>query len=186
MDDKIINQYIKCYLIGPMEHTNAKDEGRGWRDRLRPELENRVDVNGNPVYVFDPTLHEEKKVGCSPKEFHKKLDGWIASGNRDKLAEAMEIIWKGKTFLTPSNHGMDEELVHIMGDVDYVIHSNFLILHMEEKDRPCGTYGEAFFAYHQNIPIYLIQTMPLNKYSKTLLGWVLGSGGEIFDNKNSY
>lgn len=182
MVDKIINNHVKCYLIGAMETTGAKDEGKGWRDKLRPELEKRTDSSGQDVYVFDPTLHEEKKVGMSTKAFHKKLHGWLSKGNRDKVKESMDIIWKGKTYLTPDENGEDE-LKHIMGDVDYVRHSDFLVLHINEKDKPCGTYGEAMLAYIHNIPIYLIQSLPITSYNKTLLGWILGSGGEIIPNQ---
>jgi len=182
-EEKIINSHLKCYLIVAMESTGAKDEGRGWRDRLRPELISRVDSNGNHLYVFDPTLHEEKKVGMCTKEFHKKLGDWLSSGQRDKIKEGMDFIWRGKSFLKPDEKGGEDELVHVLGDIDYVRNSDFIILHIGENDRPCGTYAEAFLAYERKIPIYLIQTMALNKYNKSLLGWVLGSNGDIFPNQ---
>lgn len=182
--NNIINDWLKCYLIGPMEATKADDGGRGWRDKLRPELEKRIDQSGNNVYVFDPTLAEFEKVGYSIEDFHSKMHGWIASGNKDKVREYMDIIWRGKTFLRKNEETGKEELTTYIGDIDYVKYSDFVILKLEKDDKPCGTYGEAMIAYDRKIPIYLLQTMPLNAYSKTLMGWVLGSGGEIFPNQS--
>jgi len=181
-NEKIINDYLKTYLIGAMEKTGAGDNGRGWRDRLRPELEDRIDQNKNPVYVFDPTIMEEERTGYDVKEFHEKLDDWISSGNRDKIRESMDKIWRGKTSLRTSKSAK-ADLHHMFGDVDYVRNSNFIICLINEGDKPCGTYFEAGYAYERNIPIYLIQTMALSKYNKSFLGWVLGSGGEIFPNQ---
>ena len=69
--NEVINEWIKTYLIGAMEKTAANDAGRGWRDALRPELKKRIDKNGNSIYVFDPTIEEQNKVGLHPLEFHK-------------------------------------------------------------------------------------------------------------------
>ena len=74
MKETIINTHIKCYLIGAMESTKAKDEGKGWRSRLRPELEKRVDREGHHIYVFFFFLHEEEKVGMPTKDFHDHMD----------------------------------------------------------------------------------------------------------------
>ncbi len=136
MEEQIINQHIKCYLIGAMESTNSKDEGVGWRSRLRPELQKRVDANKNPIYVFDPTVHEEEKVGMPTKEFHAQLDKWIASGNLQKVADGMDCIWRGKTSTGEDDQG-NEIQKHVMGDIDYVRKSNFLILNIDEGDKPC-------------------------------------------------
>src|SRR3989304_6093158 len=179
---KIINNYIKIYLIGAMEKTQENDNGRGWRDRLSPELEKRNDANKNSIYVFDPTLMESERTGYNVKEFHEKLEDWIASGQKDKVREHMDMIWRGKTTLIQSETGK-ADLHHILGDIDYVRNSDFLICLLNENDKPCGTYGEALMAYERKIPIYLIQTMALSKYNKSFLGWVLGSNGAIFPNQ---
>ncbi|MHA1844460.1 MAG: hypothetical protein ACTSWE_09395 [Promethearchaeota archaeon] len=179
-NEKIINDYIKCYLCGPMESVASGDGGRRWRDKLRPELESRIDKNNNPIYVFNPCDTEKEKVGYSIEDFHDKLHGWVASGCRDKVKEYMDIIWRGKTFLKLNKETGKEELTTLIGDIDYTRYSNFIILKIEEGSYPVGTYGECMIAYERNIPIYMIQTIPLTKYSKTLLGWIFGSGGEIF------
>lgn len=183
-NEKIINDYIKCYLCGPMESVANNDGGRGWRDKLRPELESRIDLNNNPVYVFNPCDTEKEKVGYSIEEFHSKLHGWVSGGCRDKVKEYMDIIWRGKTFLRLNQETKKEELTTLIGDIDYTRCSNFIVLRLEENDRPVGTYGECMLAYERNIPIYMLQTMALTKYSKTLLGWIFGSGGEIFKTQN--
>jgi hypothetical protein len=179
---EIINPYIKTYLIGPMEKTKANDSGRGWRDKIRPDLESLVDSNGNPIYVFDPTREEQNKVGMETKLFHKKIIGWIGSGNNDKVAEGAILIWKGKTHLEKMEDPTQSKLIHIMGDIDYVRNSNFLIMRMEEGDAPCGTFMEAGIALEHNIPIYVIQTMPRENYPVSFTGAVFATSGNFFSN----
>jgi len=114
----IINDWIKVYMIGPMEQTKANDAGVGWRDKIEPELKKRTDKNGNPIFVFNPCSEEQNKVG------------------------------------------------------------------MEEGDVPCGTFGEAYLAFINKIPIYVLQTMPREKYPVTFTGWVFGSGGDFFKSQS--
>ena len=180
---QIINDWLKTYLIGPMEEVAAGDGGRGWRGELRDEFEMREDKNGNRVYVFDPTLEEQSKIGMEAETFHKKVKGWLASGNNDKIKEYGNLIWKGKTYLEKTEEGK-ARLVHVMGDVDYVVNSNFLIARMEKLDRPCGTFGECGIALEHNIPIYVIQEMARTDYSGSFVQWVYAGGGGFFNNKN--
>jgi hypothetical protein len=177
-----INNRKKVYLIGPMEKTKANDIGRGWRDKIRPELESRIDEDGEPLYIFDPTQEEQSKVGMDSKLFHRKLAGWIKAGNNDLISEHTDLIWRGKDYLEPVDQG-HTKLIHIMGDIDYVKNSDFLIMRMEEGDQPCGTYGEAFLAYMHHIPIYVIQTMNREEYPVTFVGWVFGSQGRFFNSQ---
>ena len=179
---KVINDWLKTYLIGPMEDTEANDGGRGWRAKLREELAKRKDVDGREIYVFDPTLEEQSKIGMESEEFHKKVQGWLASGNNDLIAEHGALIWKGKTYLEKSEEGR-ARLIHILGDVDYVTNSNFLIMRMEPKDRPCGTFMEAGIALEHNIPIYVIQTMSRTDYPGSFIHAVFATGGAFFYNE---
>lgn len=182
MDNNIINNWIKTYLIGPMEVTQAKDGGRGWRTYIREQLGKRIDPNGNPIYIFDPTLEEQNKTGMEAETLHKKIKGWLACGRNDQVGEYGGLIWKGKTYLERTEEGQ-ARLVHIMGDIDYVVNSNFLIARMEKGDDPCGTFGEAFGAVEHNIPIYVIQTMPRTDYKGSFSQWVYASGGAYFNNE---
>lgn len=178
--ENIINDWLKCYLIGPMEKTLANDGGRTWRQRITDYLNLRIDSVGNPVYVFDPTKEETNKIGIEPGIFHKKVQGWLASGHNDKIAENGKLIWKGKTFIEKGEQGQ-ARLIHIMGDCDYVVNSNFLIARMEPGDEPCGTYSEAGIAIEHNIPIYVIQTMPRTEYKGSFVQMVYGTGGAFFN-----
>jgi len=176
--DTSINNYLKCYLIGPIEATKANDEGKGWRVKIKIDLENLINLDGNPLYVFDPVAEESNKVGYNPKEFHKKLKGWLASGNNDKIAEGSHFIWHGKSYFPEGSN----QLIHILGDIQYVTHSNFLICRMEEGDTPCGTFMEVGIALEHNIPIYVIQTMSRDKYPISFVGAVFASKGKFFEN----
>jgi hypothetical protein len=180
---KVINDWIKVYMIGPMEQTRANDAGKGWRSKLEPELRKRRDSHGNPIYVFNPCSEEQNKVGMDAGTFHKKLKGWINSGNNDKVAEGADLIWRGKTFIEQDGDGK-ARLVKILGDNDYTVNSTFLIARMEEGDVSCGTFGEAHEAFTNRIPIYVLQTMPREKYPVTFTGWVFASGGGFFHSQN--
>jgi hypothetical protein len=179
--EKIINQYIKTYLVGPMEKVAAGDSGTGWRNKIKPMLEALIDKNENPIYVFNPCASESNKTGYEPGPFHIKLRGWIASGNNDLVAEYTDLIWRGKHSIETDEKG-EAHLISVLGDCDYVLNSDFLILRMEEHDSGCGTFGECFEAFKHHIPIYVIQTFSREKYPVTLTGWVFASGGRFFDN----
>ena len=75
------------------------------------------------------------------------------------------------------------EWIKILGDVDYVRNSNFLICRMEKGDHPCGTFGEACIAVEHNIPIYVIQTMARTEYSGSFVQFVFTSGGGFFNSQ---
>ena len=56
MKNLIINNWLKTYLIGPMENVAKKDGGRGWRDNITLEIMNRVDENNNSGIVTTGNL----------------------------------------------------------------------------------------------------------------------------------
>ena len=181
--ERTINNWIKFYSIGPMESVSKGDSGRGWRHELRKEIEKRIDSNGNPIYMFDPTLEEQSKINMEPELFHKKVQGWLSSGNNDKIREFGSLIWKGKTYIEKTEEGK-AKLVKIMGDIDYVLNSDFLVMRMEKGDSPCGTWGEACVALEHNIPIYVIQTMARIDYPGSFVQFVYASGGEFFNSQS--
>jgi hypothetical protein len=180
----IINDWLKTYLIGPMEDVAQGDGGRGWRATLREEFAHRFTDNGNGVFVFDPTLEEVSKVGMETETLHKKIQGWLASGNNHKIKEYGSLIWEGKTYIEKTDEGK-ANLVHVMGDIDYVKNSDFLIARMEKGDRPCGTYFEVGIALEHKTPIYVIQTMARKEYSLSFVQAVFTSGGDFFDSSSA-
>jgi hypothetical protein len=123
-EHKVINDWLKVYMIGPMEQTKAGDSGAGWRSKLELELKKRIDKNENPLYIFNPCAEEQNKVGMDAGTFHKKLRGWINSGNNEKVGEGSDLIWRGKTYIEEDGNGR-ARLIKILGDIDYVENSNF-------------------------------------------------------------
>lgn len=182
MNEIIINNWIKTYLIGAMSRTQEKDGGRGWRLDLQKELETRIDKNGNPIFVFNPCNEEQNKVGLNPLDYHKKVNGWINAGYNDKVAEGSDLIWNGKHYIV-----LDENrkpyLKVIPGDNFYVENSNFLICKINPKDVCCGTFFEAGYSMKLNKPIYVLQTMKREDYPESFVGWVFGSKGRFFNSQ---
>lgn len=176
----IVNNLYKTYLIGAMETPGKNDAGEGWRKNITPHL------NSRGIYCFDPTKEETQKVGMPTEELIQKLNGWQLGGHWDKFTEAMRKIWKGVSYVEESEKG-EPHIIHIMGDVDYVEHSDFLIFHLDEGDRLGGSIAELTIAWYRGIPVYLITEMPKSKINKSILYFILDSGhgqGEIFKNQS--
>ena len=172
----ISNCRFKTYLIGSMEAPAKNDGGVGWRQQLTPALEARG------VYSFDPTREEIKKVGMPTEELMEKLTGWQLSGNWKLFTDTMRKIWRGTDTIV-SDAGNVTQMIHMMGDVDYVEHSDFLIWNHSEGDKPGGTIAELVIAWYRGIPVYLITDMAKSKMNKSLLYFLLDSGhgqGAIF------
>ena len=89
------------------------------------------------------------------------------------------LIWKGKTYLEKTEEGK-ARLIKVLGDVDYVVNSNFLICRMEKNDKPCGTFMEVGIALEHNIPIYVIQEFARTDYPSSFCQAVFASGGDFF------
>lgn len=175
----VINNWIKTYLVGAMSQTQADDEGRGWRELLSKELNNRIDQKGNPLYIFNPCEQEQCKVGFSPKEFHKQIKQWIKEGKKEEVANGSRLIWFGKTHIEANKKGKFQ-LKTIPGDYAYVENSNFLICKIDKLDRPAGTYFEVGYSMKLGIPVYVLQSQPIEDYSESFVGWIFGSGGDFF------
>lgn len=169
----IVNNKFKTYLIGSMEAPSKEDGGVGWRQQMTPEL------NKRGVYCFDPTREEIKKVGCSSAELVKKIKGWKRGGSWHHFIDAMSKIWKGVSYLT---EGEEAQAVHILGDVDYVEHSDFLIWNYDEGDRLGGTIAELVIAWYRGIPVYLITKAKISEMNSSILYFLLSSGNQ-FGNK---
>ncbi|KKN82733.1 hypothetical protein LCGC14_0305570 [marine sediment metagenome] len=172
---------FNTYLIGSMESTADKDDGKGWRTDLSPHLEARK------IYVFDPTREEIAKVGMPTGEFHEKLTGLQLGGHWNKFIENMDLIWRGKSILKRNSTTGSSRLIHILGDVDYVERSKFLIMRLKAGDKPGGTIAELVIAWYRGIPVYLMTDIPKSKINKSILYFLLDSGhrqGRIFQNQS--
>lgn len=172
---------LVTYLIGSMEHPADNDGGRGWREKITPELKARR------IYIFDPTREEIDKIGMPSEELMEKLNGWQLSGHWKKFREFMSIIWKGRSELIKNEEDKTTRLIHILGDRDYVERSNFLIWGYKEGDKPGGTIVELAIAWYRGIPVYLLTDVPKSKINKSLLYFVLDSGhgnGAVFTTQN--
>ena len=178
-DEIIINNWIKCYMVGAMSKTAKKDGGFGWREDLQKELDKRIDQNGNPIFVFNPCNEEQNKVGLNPIEYHQKVNGWLNAGHNDKVAEGSELIWEGKQYIVLDENNKPYLKV-IPGDDFYVEQSEFLICKIDVGDSPCGTFYEAGYCRKLKKPIYVLQTMPREQYPESFVGWVFASNGSFF------
>jgi hypothetical protein len=172
----IANNKFKTYLIGSMESPGKKDAGEGWRKNITPHL------NSRGIYCFDPTKEETQKVGMPTKELIEKLNGWQSAGHWDIFTEYMRKIWKGVSFVEEEDNS-EPRMIHVMGDVDYVENSDFLIFHLNDGDKLGGTIAELTIAWYRGIPVYLLTDVPKSKINKSILYFILDSGhgqGDIF------
>lgn len=174
-----IDNKLRSYLIGSMENPALKDGGRGWRQELTPELEKRG------IYVFDPTRSEQDRIGMPTEEMIDKLRGWQLSGNYKLFIENMRLIWRGRTEARPIEGKIEPDVIRILGDIDFVENSDFIIWNHKEGDKPGGTIAELVIAWYRGIPVYLVTTMPKSEFNKSLLYFLLDSGkgqGRVFQN----
>jgi len=163
------------YLIGSMEICAEKDDGTGKRTEPKKELLLRN------VYPIDPVSLEASKTGMKTEEIKEKMIGWVSSGNWDLFKERAKEIWKGKRYIDGKN-----ELVHIPGDIAYVLMSDWLTFIYNKGDRPCGSFAECGISVEHGIPIYLITDMPKKDLPKSLLQIILVSEGEVFNTLPEY
>jgi len=166
----IVNCLYKTYLIGSMESPGTNDDGVAWRQKLTPEM------NKRGVYAFDPTKEEVQKVGMPTAELIEKLNGWQLGGHWEQFKVAMGKLWKGVSKIEEDPDTGEPRVIHIMGDVDYVEHSDFLIWYLHEDDKLGGTIAELVLAWTKGIPVYLVTQMPKSKINKSILYFLLDSG----------
>jgi len=176
----IENCLYKTYLIGSMESPGKKDSGITWRRELT------IPLNHRGIYCFDPTKEEVQKVGMKTEELMLKLAGWQSSGNWDLFTSTMRKIWRGVTKVQEDPDTKEPHFFHVLGDVNYVEESNFLIWTLHDGDSLGGTICELSIAwYKRNTPVYLVTDVAKSQINKSLLYFVLDSGhgkGKIFKN----
>jgi hypothetical protein len=164
------NCYYKVYLIGSMESPGKDDDGVGWRKEITPTL------NKMGIYAFDPTKEESKKVGMETADLLQKLNGWQVSGNWELFRNAMDKIWKGVTAIEEDPDTKEPVIKKVLGDIDFVENSDFLIWYLHENDKLGGTIAELVLAWRAGIPVYLVTKVPKSKINKSLLYFMLDSG----------
>jgi len=162
------------YLIGSMEKTAEKDDGSSKREIFESEFLLR------DVYPINPVKLESSKTGMTTDEVKEKMKGWVAGGSWDLFRRHAKNIWKG---VDKEENG---QLIHIPGDIDYVLMSKFLTFGFNKGDSPCGSYGEAFIAMEHNIPVYLITDINKGDLPKSLLQCIESSEGEVFNTVNKF
>jgi hypothetical protein len=174
--EQIDNQFkFVTYLIGSMEICAEKDDGSEKRVGVEKELLLRN------VYPINPVTLEKSKTGMRTEEIKQKMIGWVASGNWELFKEKARGIWKGQRYIDGKS-----EIVHVPGDVDYVLMSDWITFTLNKGDKPCGSYFECGIALEHNIPIYLITEMPKKELPKSLLQGILVSEGEVFNSLADY
>lgn len=163
------------YIIGAMQITAEGDSGLIKREKICKELLLRN------VLPINPVILEVFRIGMSTEELHKKMEGWIASGNWKLFKKYTDLLWLGETILDNNNN-----LIHTPGDFDYVEMSDFVTALYNKGDVPCGTFAEAGYAYKIGIPVYLITDVPKKRLRRSFLGFIVASGGEVFKNLGDY
>jgi hypothetical protein len=162
------------YLVGAMQTTAEKDDGQGKREYIEKELLLRN------VYPINPVRQEAGKTGMNTQILKEKMDGWLQGGKRLLFKEKSKDIWIGRDVIEEDTG----RLIHIMGDLDYVITSDFITFVLNKGDKPCGSYMEAGVALEHKIPIYIIsdinKTDPL--FPRSLLQAMEAVDGELFEN----
>jgi nucleoside 2-deoxyribosyltransferase len=141
----------KCYLVGAMEQ--VKDDGIGWRDRIKKKLED-IDLD-----VLDPCERESEKTGYEVAESKRLAYGWKRSGQLEKVTE------------------MFKKIIHV--DLKAVRTSDFLILKISPEDKVGGTISELTIAYELGVPVYCYLEGAISEMNSWVLSLIL-LNGEIF------
>jgi hypothetical protein len=176
LPEELADKYdYTTYLIGSMEKTAEGDDGTA----KRADVEKELYLRG--VYPINPVKLEAGKTGMTTNELKEKMVGWITSGHWDLFAEKSKEIWMGSDAELENG-----ALVHVMGDVDYVLMSDWITMSYNKGDAPCGTFAEAGIALEHHIPIYLVTNLIKRDLPKSLLQIILASGGEVFETLNQY
>lgn len=172
----LLNNYkYVTYLIGSMEAPAEGDDGGSKREIIETELLKRG------VFALNPVTLEKEKTGMTTEHAKVYMRDCL---NENKLSEFKKMskeIWKGKDI-----YNKKDGLIHLPGDFDYVVMSDWITCLYQENDKPCGTFFELGVAFDNNIPVYLISNVPANKLSMSFLQGVYGSGGQVFSDMGLY
>lgn len=132
---------LTVYLAGAIE--NAPDNGRQWREKLTPFLQDTLQHQ-----VFNPCVEENHAL--TAEEF-LEFRNW-KSTDLPRFRKTIRKI-------------IDTDLGFLAGQTDYLI-----CLWDEHVLKGAGTHGELTLAYYLNLPVYMVTTLPRNEMSSWILG----------------
>ena len=136
-----------AYLSGGMEH--AVNEGEDWRNKITEWLRKNLGHS-----VIDP-VKKSRQIVDETQSHDYRL--WKNSDRGKYKAFVRQLI--------------RQDLDGVINKADYVI-----CLWDEGVVKGGGTHGEVTIAYHYNIPVYLVNTLPFDELS----GWIFSCCTEVF------
>ena len=135
------------YLSGGMEH--AVNEGEDWRNKITEWLRKNLGHS-----VIDPVKKSRQLVDETQSHDYRL---WKNSDRGKYKAFVRQLI--------------RQDLDGVINKADYVI-----CLWDDGVVKGGGTHGEVTIAYHYNIPVYLVNTLPFDELS----GWIFSCCTEVF------
>jgi len=138
---------VIAYLSGGMEH--AVNEGEDWRNKMTEWLQKNLGHS-----VIDPVKNSRQLVDETHSHDYRL---WKNSDGEKYKAFIRQLI--------------RQDLDGVINKADYVI-----CLWDEGVVKGGGTHGEVTIAYHYNIPVYLVNTLPFDELS----GWIFSCCTEVF------
>ena len=136
-----------AYLSGGMEH--AVNEGEDWRNKITEWLRKNLGHS-----VVDPVKKSRQLVDETQSHDYRL---WKNSDRGKYKAFVRQLI--------------RQDLDGVINKADYVI-----CLWDEGVVKGGGTHGEVTIAYHYNIPVFLVNTLPFDELS----GWIFSCCTEVF------
>lgn len=137
-----------AYLSGAMEQ--AADEGALWREEIARWLKTELGHD-----VIDPVVSSQLLV-----------EKYEAQDYRDwKFSDIQRFV----EFIRKA---IDLDLDNVINNSDYII-----CFWNEDVMKGGGTHGEVTIAYYKNIPVYLVNQVPIEELS----GWIMACSTQIFN-----
>ncbi len=141
-----------AYLSGAMEYDI--DEGRSWRSELTVWLHDKLDID-----VIDPVAETARVVGEQQAGDYR---AWKKTDIERYRRFVRQFVEHDTRMVTESS--------------DFVI-----CLWNEATARGGGTHGELTVAYLNQVPVYLVHSIPADQIS----GWILACATELFSSMES-
>ncbi len=145
---------MKFYLSGGMEY--QKDLGVSWREWLTKELELRRHE------AVDPVKLESIDQGDDPVQ--RQLTEWKLAGDLDKVREIVR------------NNLFHRDMYGIQ------LAECLVLLYDESVQHGAGSISEAWEAFREARPVYLVTEFPIEKIPT----WLIGETTNIFSNFDEF